>query len=111
MPISTSSQPSYIATRELTAVDSSQASFTIRIAIGLPYETEQGNWRCPLALDGLHSPLKGAVGIDAFQALMLTQQLARTLLSAFVERGGRFLYGPSGEEVSVQSLFDSGVLS
>jgi hypothetical protein len=66
---------------------------------------------CPLALDGLHSSLKGAVGNDAFQALMLTQQLARTLLTAFIERGGTLLDGPDGNTVSIHTLFDSGVSS
>jgi hypothetical protein len=66
---------------------------------------------CPLALEGLHSPLKGPVGVDAFQALMLAQQLARTLLDAFIERGGMLLDGPGGRAVSVQGLFDSGLMS
>jgi hypothetical protein len=111
MPMSASPQPSYIATRELTGVNESGASFQIRVAIGLPYETEHGDWRCPLALDGLHSSIKGSVGIDAFQAFMLAQQLARTLLSAFVERGGLLRDAPNGGTVSVQRLFDAGVSS
>ena len=83
----------------------------MRIRIGLPHETEFGDWRCPLDLEGLYSSLKGPVGIDAFQALMLAQQLARALLGAFVERGGVLLEGPGGRTVSVQGLFDSGLMS
>jgi hypothetical protein len=45
------------------------------------------------------------MGIDAFQALMLAQQLARTLITAFVERGGVLLDGPGGHAVSIQGLF------
>jgi hypothetical protein len=51
------------------------------------------------------------VGVDAFQALMLAQQLARTLLAAFIERGGMLLDAPGGRAVSVQSLFDSGLMA
>jgi hypothetical protein len=111
MPVPPPHQPSYIATRDLIGVDASRGSFEIRIRIGQPHQTEFGDWRCPLALEGLHSPLKGPVGVDAFQALMLTQQLARTLLAAFVERGGMLLDGPGGRAVSVQGLFDSGLMS
>ena len=111
MPEPTPIQPSYIATRDLIGVDASRGSFEIRICIGLPLQTEFGDWRCPLALEGLHSPLKGPVGVDAFQALMLAQQLARTLLAAFVERGGMLLDGLGGRAVSVQGLFDSGLMS
>jgi hypothetical protein len=75
MPVPPPHQPSYIATRDLIGVDASRGSFEIRIRIGQPHQTEFGDWRCPLALEGLHSPLKGPVGVDAFQALMLTQQL------------------------------------
>jgi hypothetical protein len=42
---------------------------------------------------------------------MLAQQLARTLLAAFVERGGMLLDGLGGRAVSVQGLFDSGLMS
>ena len=108
MPESTPGQPSFIATRDLIGVDASRGSFEIRIRIGLPHQTEFGDWRCPLDLEGLYSSLKGPVGVDAFQALMLTQRLARTLLTAFVERGGVLLDGPGGHTVSVQGLFDSG---
>jgi hypothetical protein len=105
------SQSSYIAMRELVGVDTLRGSFDIRVCIGLPHQIESGDWRCPLALEGLHSPLKGPVGVDAFQSLMLAQNLARTLLTAFVERGGKLLDGPGGREVSVQGLFDSGLMS
>jgi hypothetical protein len=111
MPEPTPLQPSCIASRDLIGVDASRGSFEIRICIGLPYKTEFGGWRCPLALEGLHSPLKGTVGVDAFQALMLAQQLARELLTAFIERGGTLLDSPGGRAISVQDLFDSGLMS
>jgi hypothetical protein len=111
MPEPTPVQPSYIATRGLIGVDTLRGSFEIRVCIGLPHQTESGDWRCPLFLQGLHSPLKGPVGVDAFQSLMLAHNLARTLLTAFVERGGKLLDGPDGREVSVQGLFDSGLMS
>jgi hypothetical protein len=48
-------------------------------------------------------------GNDSFQALMLAQNLAKTLLNAFVEDGGRLVHAPGGAEIDVQRLFTSGV--
>lgn len=42
---------------------------------------------------------------------MLAQNLARTLLLDFVERGGRLLDAPNGSPVDVHVLFEMGVLS
>jgi hypothetical protein len=53
----------------------------------------------------VHNAFFDRMGIDAFQALMLAQQLARTLLTTFVERGGVLLDGPGGHTVSIQDLF------
>jgi hypothetical protein len=111
MPEPTPRQSSFIATRDLIGVNDSRGSFQIRIRIGQPHQTEFGDWRCPLDLEGLHSSLKGPLGVDAFQALMLAQQLARTLLNAFVERSGVLLDSSGGHSVSIQGLFDSGRMS
>ena len=99
---------SYIASRTLTGFDQSRGTFEIRICIGVPYEVGVDEWACPVALEGLHSALHDAHGIDAFQALMLAQGLARQLLGYFIEDGGKLLYEPGGAVVSVADLFDGG---
>jgi hypothetical protein len=99
------SPPSFIATRELTGVDSTGREFP---AIGLPYQ-EGTDWRCPVMLEGFLSIKPRLIGVDSFQALMLAQRLARQYLTAFVEeRGGRLLDSPGGSSVSIDALFENG---
>jgi hypothetical protein len=102
------SPPTFIATRELTGMDSTGREFPIKLAIGSPYQ-DGTDWRCPVLLEGFLSIQPRPVGVDSFQALMLAQCLARQYLTAFVEeRGGRLLDSPSGNEVSVDALFGCG---
>jgi hypothetical protein len=106
-----SSPTSFIATRELTGVDSTGREFPVKLAIGQPYQ-EGVDWRCPVLLEGFLSIQPRPVGVDSFQALMLAQRLARQYLTAFVEeRAGRLLDSPGGAPVSVEALFAGGVLN
>jgi hypothetical protein len=105
------SPPTFIATRELTGIDSTGREFPIKLAIGLPYQ-EGTDWRCPVLLEGFLSIQARPVGIDSFQALMLAQRLARQYLTSFVgERAGRLLDSSGGNEVSVDALFGAGSLN
>jgi uncharacterized protein DUF6968 len=102
------SPPSFIATRELTGVDSTGREFPVKIAIGQPYQ-DGADWRCPVMLEGFLSIHPRPVGVDSFQALMLAQRLARQYLTAFVEeRGGRLLDSPGGSSVSIDAVFENG---
>jgi len=103
------SPPTFIATRELTGIDSTGREFPIKLAIGSPYR-EGTDWRCPVLLEGFLSIQPRLVGVDSFQALMLARRLARQYLTAFVEeRAGRLLDSPGGVIVSVDALFDGGL--
>jgi hypothetical protein len=100
---------SYIATRELTGIDSTGREFPIKLAIGQPYPVGS-DWRCPVLLEGFLTVQPCPYGIDSFQALMLAQRLARQYLNAFVaERGGRLLDSPGGNTVSLDALFGGGL--
>jgi uncharacterized protein DUF6968 len=102
----------FIATRELTGIDSSGREFSIKLGIGAPYRIDGGDWACPMALEGLHSlRSRGIVGVDSFQALMLAQRLAKQLLESHVEKGGQILDGPAGAPVSLERIFNSGSLN
>ena len=106
-----SSAESFIATRELTGIDSTGRAFPIKLAIGSPYQ-EGTDWRCPVLLEGFLSIQPRPIGVDSFQALMLAQRLAQQYLTAFVEeRGGRLLDSPGGNDVSVDALFGAGSLN
>lgn len=99
----------YMATRELMAVRPSQDEFRIRLALGQPYRIGPDEWACAVKVQGLHDDLSDQHAADSFQALMLAQNLARTLLYAFVEEGGRLLDGPGGNIVDIEHLFRTGV--
>ena len=86
-----------------------RGEFPVYIEIGIPYRIRAGEWACPVAVNGLHNKLHEMHGNDSFQALMLAQNLAKTLLNAFVEDGGRLLHAPGGAEIDVQRLFTSGI--
>ena len=102
----------FIATRNLTGLDSSGREFPIKLGIGVPYRIDGGDWACPMALEGLHSLReRGIVGVDSFQALMLAQRLAKQLLESHIEKGGQILDGPAGAPVSLERIFNSGSLN
>lgn len=82
----------------------------IEIRIGQPYRASDVDWACPVAVDGLHSRLADQHGVDAFQALMLAQNLARYLLRDFVARGGILKDEEGASVVDVTKLFESGVV-
>jgi hypothetical protein len=98
----------YIATRVLTAFHPSRGAFEISVRIGCPYQITPDEWACPVELAGLRANVHDAHGIDAFQALMLAQNLARTLLAYFVEDGGRLSGSPEGKDVDLKALFSAG---
>jgi hypothetical protein len=100
-----------VASRNLVAIHSAQGELSVRIDIGLPYQCSDNEWACPIALEGLYNKLPDVHGEDSFQALMLAQNLARTLLNDFVEKGGQLLDAPGGVSVNVERLFSSGVMS
>lgn len=88
-----------IANRRIWAVrPATSAVFQIDVQIGRPYEVSTDEWACPVQLIGLHK-LRDTHGGDSFQALMLAQNLARTLLAALVEEGGKLIDSPGGEAI------------
>lgn len=111
MTKSSASPLAFIAFRELTGIDSTGREFPIKLAIGAPYQ-EGMDWRCPVLLEGFLTNHPRPYGVDSFQALMLAQRLARQYLTAFIqERGGRILDSPGGDPVSVDALFDGGLIN
>lgn len=97
-----------VASRNLGARDPGRGQFSIRIEIGQPYRCAENDWACSIALDGLYEHLFDQHGTDSFHALMLTLNLARTLLNDFVREGGQLFDVPAGTQVDVDSLFATG---
>ena len=97
-----------LASRTLVAIDSSGRQFNVRLELGTPYRCAENDWACAVALDGLFEYLWDQHGVDAFQALIAAQAYARTLLTDFVERGGKLLNAVDGAPLDVDVLFTQG---
>jgi hypothetical protein len=111
MPQHSDARVPFIASRELIGSDAARGDFAIRVAIGKPYQCGKDEWACAVALEGLYPNVRDIHGHDSFQALMLAQGFAQSMLQDFVEKGGRLLDAPGGNTVDVGRLFQSGVLS
>ena len=98
----------YIAVRTLYLKNTEEEIKEVNLGIGQPFQTAEGSWACPVQLKGLFENLSDVYGEDSFQALMLAQNLARTLLNALVEKGWT-IYSYSDKEVDVDTLFQVGV--
>lgn len=101
----------YGVSRDFFAVSAQGEKKTVSIRIGQPYPCPTGDWACPVALEGLHTRLKDQHGIDAFQALMLAQNLVRILLNDFVEKGGSLRSTHADEPIDLEKLFTTGLYS
>ncbi len=104
-----------IAERKLLVEFRTGARRPVIIRIGTPYPDEEDSWACPLALEGLYEGLSDARGIDSFQALMLAQNLIKTLLYAVLSDGGKLLAAFDNEEemepseIDLEAMFTRGL--
>jgi len=98
----------YIAERTLFLKNMDEEIKEVNLLIGQPYPKEDGSWACPIQLNGLFEDLSDVNGEDSFQALMLAQNLARTLLNALAEKGWN-VRSYADKEIDVDTLFQVGV--
>lgn len=98
----------YIAERKLYLRYIDGETKEVNVSIGLPYQNSAGSWACPIQLQGLFEDLTDVHGEDSFQALMLAQNLARTLLNALAEKGWH-VYSDTNNDVDIDTLFQVGV--
>lgn len=77
----------FFVSRQLETMDGDRSVVTV--TLGIP-QTAEGKWGCPLAIEGLGSPISHKVpGIDAMQALINALAVARKTL---VDSGRSFKY-------------------
>ena len=81
----------------------------VTLCVGRPYCASTGEWRCPVALDGLQGRLADAAGEDAFQSLSLALRLLMSQLEAVVQRGGKVFYPNTELEVPLEAYLQSGI--
>ncbi len=77
----------------------------ISIEIGQPYAASADEWRCPVAVHGLHDRLADIAGVDSLQSLTLALRLVHKLLSHFEAAGGQLLDPKTRMAFSQQSYF------
>jgi len=98
-----------IAERSLVCIEPSGSRMRFTVRLGAPYENPEGDWACPVSLDGLEPGLADIHGADSFQALMLARGLAFQLLLARAKKGARFVDPEEGYDVDLSGLFDGGL--
>ena len=75
------------------------------VEIGRPYQVPEGEWACPVNIRGLYDGLSDIHGEDALQALCLAASLVRSLLTSFVEGGGRIMFPNTDAAYDLNATF------
>src|SRR5437588_10800137 len=96
-----------VATSTLDCVNSLGEHQQVIVEIGRPYRAPEGEWACPVAMRGLHNRLPDVRGEDSLQALCLAASLVRTLLTGFVEDGGKIFFLNSDSEYDLDATFSN----
>ena len=98
-----------VAERTLVCIEPCGSRTVFVIRLGAPYENPEGDWACPVSLEGLEPRLADIHGADSFQALMLARRLAFQLLMARAKAGARFIDVEEDYDVDLAGLFDGGL--
>jgi hypothetical protein len=98
-----------IAERKLVCIEPSGSRIPFTVRLGTPYENPEGDWACPVSLEGLEPGLADIHGADSFQALMLARRLAFQLLMGRAKEGARFVDPEEDYDVELAGLFDGGL--
>ena len=98
-----------IATADFSVVLTSGERRSVSLRIGRPYRAPTGEWRCPMALDGLQDKLPDAAGEDAIQTLCLALRLLFSQLESVVQRGGKVFYATTEDQVQLEAYLQSGI--
>jgi uncharacterized protein DUF6968 len=98
-----------IAAAEFDALLPSGERRRITLKIGRPYRASTGEWRCPMALDGLQERLPDAAGEDSLQSLCLALRLLMSQLEGFVGRGGQLFFADGTDHLPLDAYLQSGI--
>lgn len=77
----------------------------LRLAVGMPYVTDDGAWACAVELEGAYARVSDVVGANSWHALALAIALLHSLLGHYVDSGGRLFWEEGGEEMRLSDLF------
>lgn len=84
--------PSFIASKELLWLKADGSEIKLIARVGVPYEAECGQFRCPVELAGLDGRYPDIAGGSSMQAICLATSLLATRLRHLLEDGERLVY-------------------
>ncbi len=82
----------------------SGAKRPVRLRVGKPYFVADGEWACPIELNGFEPRHPDIRGADSMQSLCLAISLVRARLEDFLAKGGKVLH-MDGSECDPQELW------
>ena len=98
-------QQTWIASRTIDVLHTDGRVIRITPKIGQPYKVLSDEWACPVAIDGFHERIPDIRGIDAWQALQLSQQLLAKLLQDLLQEGCRLYWPQTSDPMTKTDLF------
>jgi hypothetical protein len=96
-------EPEYFAERTFAGRTSNGNQLTIRLRIGKPHAAAEGDWTCPVSIEGLRNHAADIHGIDSLQSLVLALGFARSVLADFLDKGGA-LFWPDEESAGAMKI-------
>ena len=84
--------PSFIASEELLWIKADGSEIKLIARVGVPYEAESGQFRCPVELAGLDGRYPDIAGESSMQAMCLATSLLATRLKHLLQEGERLVY-------------------
>jgi hypothetical protein len=97
------------AERTLECLKPSGERLSVVLRFGQPYRASDVDWACPVAADGLYERLADIHGIDSLQALILAQELLRSLMQDHLERGHRFYWPGTSDVMTLEQIFGKAI--
>lgn len=94
-----------VTERVLTGIGPGGERFEIRLSVGRPRRTPEGDWRCVIAAGGLGDGQEEQRAPDPFQLLLRCFGRLQARVDAFLRAGGRILEAGDQAQVNVLKLF------
>ena len=92
--------------RSLIAVTPSGEELTVYVAVGEPYQREDGAWAASVTIEPLEESIPDIVGGDSWQATKIAMNHSTFYLKRFIEKGGKLFFSDSEETEKPFTLQD-----
>jgi hypothetical protein len=94
------------ATREFSCVSPTGDEFALTIQIGRPTritDEPESDWRCPVTIPFDSRP-RDIYGVDSWQALCLALSLVHSVLTRFIQGGGKLYHPGTTDEFTLNDF-------